>query len=87
VIKKQAENILKYEQLTTEIQRKWDLNTKVIPVIIGKTETTSKSFRKYLSNTLGEARYQGTTKNSHFGNNTRTSESTDVKIQNISHWK
>jgi hypothetical protein len=82
VIKKQAENILKYKQLTIEIERTWDLNTKVIPVNMGKPETTSKSFRKYLSNTLGTARYQATTKN-----NTRTSENTDVKVQNISHWK
>jgi len=36
------------------------VKTKVIPVIIGKTETTSKSFRKFLNNTPGKARYQGT---------------------------
>jgi hypothetical protein len=56
---------------------------KVIPVIIGKTETTSKSIRKFLSNVPGKARYKKTKKNSHFGNNTRTSEGTDVKVQNI----
>ena len=48
-----AEKILKYKDLTTEIQRMWDVQTKVIPVIIGGTGTISKSFRKYVSNMLG----------------------------------
>jgi len=46
VIKKEAENILQYEDLTIEIQRMWNLKTKVIPVIIGATGAISKSFRK-----------------------------------------
>jgi len=33
VIKKEAEKILKYEDLTVEIQRMWNVKTKVIPVI------------------------------------------------------
>jgi hypothetical protein len=53
VIKKEAEKILKYEDLTIEIQRMWNVKTKVIPVIIGATGTISKSFRKYMSNTPG----------------------------------
>ena len=32
----------------------WNIKTKVIPVIIGTTETISKSFRKYLSNVPGK---------------------------------
>jgi len=39
VIKKEAENILKYKDLTMEIQRMWNVKTKVIPVIIGATGT------------------------------------------------
>ena len=54
VIKKEAEKILKYKDLTIEIQRMWNVKTKVIPVIIGATGTISKSFRKYLSNIPGK---------------------------------
>jgi len=32
----------------------WNVNTKVIPVIIGMTGTISKSFRKYASNIQGK---------------------------------
>jgi hypothetical protein len=53
VIKKEAEKILKYKDLTIEIQRMWKVKTKVIPVMIGATGTISKSFRKYGSNTPG----------------------------------
>jgi hypothetical protein len=53
VIKKEADKILKYEDLTVEIQRMWNVNTEVIPVIIGATGTISKSFRKYVSNIAG----------------------------------
>jgi len=45
VIKKEAEKILKYKDLTTEIQRMWDVKTKAIPVIIGATGTISESLR------------------------------------------
>jgi hypothetical protein len=54
VIKKEAEKILKYKDLTTEIQRMWNVKTNVIPVIIGATGTISKSFRKYLNNVPGK---------------------------------
>jgi hypothetical protein len=53
VIKKEAEKILKYEDLTIELQRMWNVKTKVMPVIIGATGTISKSFRKYVSNIPG----------------------------------
>jgi hypothetical protein len=42
VIKKEAKKILKYEDLTIEIQRMWNVKTNVIPVIIGTTGTISK---------------------------------------------
>jgi hypothetical protein len=53
VIKKEAEKILKYKDLTIEIQRLWNVKINVIPVIIGATGTNEKSFRKYLSNLPG----------------------------------
>ena len=53
VIKKETEKILEYKDLTVEIQRMWNVITKVIPVIIGTTGTISKSFRKYVSNIPG----------------------------------
>ena len=53
VIKKEAEKILKYKDLTIEIQRMWKVKKRVIPVIIGATGTISKSFRKYISNIPG----------------------------------
>ena len=42
VIKKEAEKILKYKDLTIEIQRMWNVKTKVITVITGETGTISK---------------------------------------------
>jgi hypothetical protein len=54
VIKKEAEKILKYKGLIIEIQRMWNVKTKVTPVKIGATGTTSKSFRKYLSSVPGK---------------------------------
>jgi hypothetical protein len=53
VIKKLAKKILKYKDLTIEIQRMWNVKTNVIPVIIVATDTVSKSFRKYMSNIPG----------------------------------
>jgi hypothetical protein len=46
VIKKEAEKILKYEDLIAQIQRMWNVQAKVIPVITGATGTISKLFRK-----------------------------------------
>ena len=48
VIKNEAE-ILKYEDLTIQIQRMWNVKTRVIPVINGAAGTISKLFRKYVS--------------------------------------
>ena len=44
VIKKEAEKIIKYKDLTIEIQRMRNAKTKFIPAIIGANGTISKSF-------------------------------------------
>jgi hypothetical protein len=54
VIKKEVEKFLKCKDLTIEIQRMWNVKTKVIPVIIGANGTISKSFSKYVSNIPGK---------------------------------
>ena len=53
VIKKETEKILKYKELTIEIQGLWKVKTMLIQVIIGATGTISKSFRKCISNIPG----------------------------------
>ena len=54
VIKKEAENILKYKDLVIDIQHVWNVKAKLIPVIIRATGTISKSLRQYLSNITGK---------------------------------
>jgi hypothetical protein len=46
VIKIESEKILIYKDIVIEIQRKWNVKAKVIPVIIGATGTISKSLRQ-----------------------------------------
>jgi hypothetical protein len=53
VIKKEAEKILKYKDLTIEIRHMWNVKARVILLVIGETGTISKSFRKYVSNIPG----------------------------------
>jgi len=79
VIKKEAEKILKYKNPIKEIQRMWNVQAKVIPVIIGATGTISKSLRQYLSSITGRHEFN---KNIHIGHSTYTTESVDVKVQN-----
>ena len=54
MIKKGTEKILKYKDLTNEIERMWNAKTKVIPVIRGGTGITSELPRQYLSNIPGK---------------------------------
>jgi hypothetical protein len=81
VIKKETEKILKYKDLTIEIQRMWNVKTRVIRVIIGATGTISKSFRKYVSNIPGNHEVRELQKSSHIWHCTHTSESANVKVQ------
>jgi hypothetical protein len=54
VITEQTEKILKYKNIIIEIQRMWNVKTKVVPVITGATGTMSKPLRQYLRNIPGE---------------------------------
>jgi hypothetical protein len=53
VIKKEAEKILEYKDLTIKIQCMRNVKAVVIPLGIGETWTISKSFTKYVSNIPG----------------------------------
>jgi ribosome-associated translation inhibitor RaiA len=53
VIRKEDEKILNNKDITIEIQHMWNVKASVIPVITGATGTISKSFRKYVSDKLG----------------------------------
>ena len=80
VIKKEAEKILKYKDLTKEIKCMWKVKTRVIPVIIGATGTISKSFRKYISNIPGNHEVKELQKTAIFST-AHTLESANVKVQ------
>ena len=54
VTKKEAEKIIKYKNLATEIQRTCSVKTEVMPVILGATGTISQSLGQYLSNMPGK---------------------------------
>ena len=84
VIKKEAEKILKYNNLITESQRMWNVNAKVIPVIREVTGTITITWTIPEKHTR-TAQNEGTAKNSRTGHCTHTVESAIVKVQNIFH--
>ena len=50
MINKEAQKILRYSDLTIEIQHMWNTQAKAKPLKVGTTRTISKSFRKYMRN-------------------------------------
>jgi hypothetical protein len=56
---KEAGKILKYKDLTIEIQGMWNVKTKVILVIRRATGTLSRSFRKYLNHVTAKHELRG----------------------------
>jgi len=67
VMKKEAEKILKYKDLITQIQCTWNLKAKAIRVIIRASGTISKSLRQNLSNIPGKHEIKELKTNSHLG--------------------
>jgi len=60
----------------------WNVNTKVLPVILGENGTISESFRKYLSK-IGRKYIKEILKNCHNQHCTHT----DLQVQNLCHGK
>ena len=81
--KKEAERILKYKDLTIEIQCMCNVKTTAIPVITGATGTISKSIRQYVSNIRGHHEVRELQKNSYFRHCSHPAERADVEeLQN-----
>jgi hypothetical protein len=75
VIEMEAEKILKYKNLSIEIQRMWNMKCFVIPVIIGATVIVSKSLQKYMETIPGQHSIDSLQKNCHTRNITHHKES------------
>jgi hypothetical protein len=54
VIQKESENKLKYNNLSIEIQRMWNVKYFIIPVIIGATGIVTKGLKRYLETIPGK---------------------------------
>jgi hypothetical protein len=81
MFKKQAEKILKHEELSARVECESKSNT-------AHSKTTgliSKSLTQYLGNITGKPRNQGITQTSHIVHCTQTAGSAVVKVQNILH--
>jgi hypothetical protein len=52
--KESEKKLLKYKNLSIDIQRMWNIKCFVISVIIGATGIVSKSLQKYLETTPGQ---------------------------------
>jgi hypothetical protein len=55
-IKKEAEKIIKYKDLTIEVHHMWHVKTEVTPVTIEATGTISKSLKTIPEQHSGKAR-------------------------------
>jgi hypothetical protein len=81
VIKKEAKKILKCKDLTTEIQRMWNVQNKGDASNNRGNWNHFKILQKILKQRIGKARYQGTTENSRAGHSTHTAGSANVEAQ------
>ena len=67
VIKREAKKILKYKDLTIEIQCMWNVKAKMIPVKTGATGTISKIIQTVPEHHTGKAQNQGSTQKAILG--------------------
>jgi len=70
VIKKEAEKILKYEDLTIEIQRTWNVNNK--SYTSKKRSSPLKIIQRVSEQHTGKKRNEGTTLKNHIWHYTHT---------------
>jgi phage pi2 protein 07 len=87
VIKKEVENILKYKELTKEIQRMWNMKANVIPRKNRRDVNYPTVTQTTLEKHTMKARNRGITETSHIWHCTQTVGSANVKVQNIFHWR
>ena len=81
MVKKEAENILKYEDFTIEIQRMWNVKTKGVTGNNRGDWDYIKVIQKIREQHTRKTRSQETPENSHIGHCTHNLESTNVKMQ------
>jgi hypothetical protein len=86
VIKKEAEMILKFKDLTLEIQRMW--NVKSSDTGNNRGNRNRRKFTLTIPEQhTAKARNRGNTETSHIWHCTQTVGSANVKVQNIFHWR
>ena len=72
------------KDIIIQIQRTWNVKTKVTPVTTGATGTISKSLRQYLSTIPGKREIKELQKKKgHIGHCAHTAGSANVKVRNI----
>ena len=78
VTQKEAEKKFKYKSLCVQLQRMWNLKSKIIPVIIGATRVVTKSLKKNVETLPYHTFNRFTTKDSYTRNITHNTESAAV---------
>jgi len=75
---RKAEKKLEYKSLSIEIQRMWNLNCTIIPVITGATGIVTRMLKEKFGSYMRKTFDRFTTKDSYNWNITHNTESTAV---------